>query len=1303
MRLYDLALQFFSFFLLIFAVISSAMADPKRAQRFTVEMGLSQSTIYAIHLGQDGRMWFATAEGISIWSGDEFEYIFRDIENENGLPSNYISDLLGDDNGNVYVATLGGGVSVFAHNGTFLRHIDTIIAGTEVYDVTDIEWARDGTLFAATHQGVVGIEGPRSGTELFLGQSFRSIEETSDGSIWAGTFTNGAFRIKPDGRKVEHFKRSEGNLDATMVNRIFEDSRRTLWLGSEDNGLFRWDEDSSTFQHTLELGAGDVPVIYEALDSRLWFGSWTKGLFVHDPNGGHTSNFRSLAGNTDSLSSNTVVSLGEDSSGGMWVGTYDAGVNRVRSGDDPFEAYLSDEEGQAGPESPMVWALKEDSTGRLWIGTKSGLSLRESSGKFRTIESGLDREDVRAFLNQNDRLLVAFKRRGLVAFDDETLVPKRVLDAEGNPLLVEYFIRLLEPDHDGTYWVGTHSGVFHVSGDDQVIAHYTSDADNDESLPHDRVRSLYLEDDGTLWVGSSGGLSRLDRAAETFVTYAGLDWLPGDDVRGINRMRSGEMLVATGSGLAKIDFDAGRSTFFTRSDGLPSEGLYGLIADRTGAYWIPTNNGLVRFDPVREEIQPFFARDGLQGNEFNFNAYASLSNGKIAVGGVNGLSLFDPLSVKIAETPPKIYISFAEGEGVIVRTISDNEMDIDGRKMALNVEVRHFDDPTENRLTWRLDPIDTEWSVRSGVSHRIERENLPADNYTLLVKAIAPRGTESEIRQLTFAVPTNPYLSWPAAALYALSLALLGYGFSQYRARKIVASNMALEEAVDQKTRELENANMALEKSAATQASFYARAAHEIRTPLSLIQAPIQKLVERDDLSLEVRQTLSTVDRSTRRLSVLTDGMIAASDRREHLPPGRALVSLGGYLGPIIRLYENLAVAHGSELQSSSPLGMAVVIKTEPMETILHNLLSNAIRHSEPGSVFKLDISVAENELVLNLEGQGIMPEGAIAALQAHADGDGNAPASHGMELVGAGIAELEGRFEIACDSDALRVICPLTTIAHEPLSIQAEGLSDSAKQSNQPNILIIEDDADLRTFLMAEIAQLGAVCGVENLHDAAAALETAKIELILSDIMLPDGDGIDFCSRVKSDLATSHIPVIFLSALSDHPSRMATLRAAGDDFIGKPFDPEILVAKVRNRLSANVALRRHLVLALQRDKESENEEARAEAHKLSTQDREFRERFERYLADFAHDPNISLKATSRACGVGERSLQRKLSALYGQSFIEILSEHRMRMAMMSLKAGKPVKQVAIECGYRSHSSFSRKFKECFGNSPSDA
>ena len=309
MRFSGFTFRLVGFWLFVFTTSISAIADPKRAQRFHVEDGLSQSTVYAIHRGQDDRMWFATGEGISIWDGSEFEYIFRDIRNERGLPSNYISDLLGDDAGNVYVATLGGGVAVFSNDGTFLRHLNTFLAGTELYDIRDIIRAQDGTLFAATNQGVVGIEGPRSGLELFLGESGRTIEETSDGSIWAGTFVNGAFRMEPDEGEIKHFLRTKSNLDATMVNTIFEDSKGNLWLGSEDNGLFRWNEKTESFQPALNLGADDIPVVYEANDSRLWFGSWTKGLFVYHPDSEKISNFRSLAGNTDTLSSDTVVSL----------------------------------------------------------------------------------------------------------------------------------------------------------------------------------------------------------------------------------------------------------------------------------------------------------------------------------------------------------------------------------------------------------------------------------------------------------------------------------------------------------------------------------------------------------------------------------------------------------------------------------------------------------------------------------------------------------------------------------------------------------------------------------------------------------------------------------------------------------------------------------------------------------------------------------------------------------------------------------------------------------------------------------
>lgn len=1273
-----------------------AALEPKKATRIQVEDGLSQSTVYSIHKAIDGRIWFATGEGVSIWDGQQFEYIFRDLKSEESLPSNYTTDLLGDGKGNIFVATLGGGVSLFNQHGDFLRHLHTEIGGEEVFEVRDLEKSFDETIFAATDDGVVAIHGPRKGEEILRGEAVRRVQETSDGSLWVSTYSNGVFRITSDGGSETHFTRSAGNLDSLAVNMIFEDSRGNLWLGSEDQGLFQLNKSIDQFEPSLDLSANDIPVIHETPDGRLWFGSWNHGLYAHDPITKMTNNFAPIQGNIDSISSKTIISLAQDDFGGLWVGTYDAGVNRIRVVADSFKSYFPDRDGLIGPPSGTVWSLEEDANERLWIGTKNGLSIRESDGSFYAVDSGFDREDARAMLARDNHMLVALRGKGIVKFNLQDLSGRLILNASGDPLLQKRLIRLLIDDENGGFWAGTHDGLFHISADNIITEHFSTSSESAKKLPHDRVRLLHLLDE-ILWIGTSGGLSRLELSSKTLSHFSGLEWLPGDDVRAIHELETGEFLIATGSGLSKINFETGETRFFTRSDGLPSETLYSLLPDNEGKLWITSNNGLVRFDPKTETIETFSSRDGLQGNEFNFNAYASMSDGQIAVGGVNGFSLLNPGLIAVDEIAPSLSIRYEDATGAI--TPKKGTSVLNGKTVAVDATVYHFDEPRSNKLMWRLEPIDRTWKTSQGVKHSFERENLPPGEYVLSIKAVAPRGTESDIQTLNFVVPQNPFISLPALLGYAILIGILGYLTAQFRTRQVAIANRKLEEAVRTKTRELVSANAALEKSSVLQAEFYARAAHEIRTPLSLIQAPIKKLLRNNGLGTDVQKTLATVDRSTERLKLLTDGMIAASERREHLQEGRALVSLNAHVSPTIKLYENLASAHEAKLECEIVAGYAVVLKPEPLDTILHNLLSNAIRHSQPGAKISFKVDVVDEQLTLSMSGQGELPADAIATLLSYANSEVDEPASRGLELVGASVAEVDGTVALNEASDTIEIRIPLGTIAYEPPSA-TKGFLKSDRKLDRPNILIIEDDPELLEFLMGEIAPLGAVCGVANLHDASAALDTSEIELILSDIMLPDGDGIEFCDRLKSDLSTSHIPVIFLSALNDAPHHRAAMEAAGDDFIGKPFDPDTLVSKVGNRLAAHKAMRKHLALKLNVEKDSTELRERP---KLSAPDQEFHDRFEAFLADSAHDPDTNLAVAAKACRVSERSLQRKLKALYGKNFQQSLTDRRMQIATELLDAGHPVKQVASACGYNNHSSFSRRFRLQFGRAPREA
>ena len=1075
-------------FVLLSALLCASLAlaeVPKKAQQLTIDQGLSQSTVGSVYIARDGRIWFATGDGISIYDGQSFEYLYRNSESREGLQGSYTRALFEDRDGHIWVGTYGGGISVFSQNATFLFGFQKEQGDIPAIDIYDFAQDSSGAIWAASEAGTFRLS-RKSGEytldmigipELLSLASARNIHVSRSGEVYVATVEEGLLRFNPTTGSFTQYTPDNSAFPTRAVHSLMELDSGSLWIGTEDAGLIGFSPQEDRFYTPVTLPDQNIPSIVEASDGRIWLGSDASGVFVYDPDDGSLENYRFREGQPFRLSSNSVLALAEDGMGRMWIGTADGGASSVSVFSDSFETYYPDPAGILGPISGVIWSVEEGTQGDLWIGTKRGLSrFWRSEHRFEPVDLGEGPKDVRAILRRGQTLLLAVRDRGLVELDPRSLALRDVVGTDGKNLFDGVYIRLLLPARDGTLWVGTHSGVFHLDAQLNLLQHFEADGASG-SLPHARTRALYEASDGTIWVGTSGGLSRFEAETGSFFTYSGRAFLPDDDVRAVFQLNPTTIYAGTQGGISIIDVASGTARFIQRQQGLPNETLYALLPDGKGALWVTTNNGLARFDLQSEEMRVFRARDGLQGAEFNFNAHKVLSDGRIVVGGINGFSLFDPEQITTNTLAPVLALyGFEEAH-----TLADDTLPVLGdapQTLSLKFGVHHYDEPAENRLRWRLEPVDTQWHEAKGVLHSILRENLPAGDYTLRADGLSPAGKESPQIALPFRVDPSPWLRWYALLGYVLLAASAMTAFLSLRTAQVRKRNAELEAQVSEKTRELQASNAALQAVAAERASFYSRTAHEIRTPLSLIRAPLQSILTGKALSIQDRRHAELIERATQRLVQITDEMAAVSQGAAEIRGGQASVDIAALLDPILSLYRESAETKGLRFDTSPLPCKAVTFDPSAAETILHNLLSNAVKYTPVGGTitFSCEVQAERLDFAIRNDGPGL-PEAALSKLKGYAVKSDLPTAQRGVELIGASVRAAGGTLEAQAEGASIRV------------SLPAHSSGDDSKQkptsTSTERILVVEDDRDLREYLSALLSPLAEVQPVASLAAA--------------------------------------------------------------------------------------------------------------------------------------------------------------------------------------------------------------------------
>lgn len=1305
---------------------------------------ISSNVIRALFQDDNGFLWIGTdGGGLSRFNPqlEQFTNFKHEPNNPNSLSGNRVYSIAADRSGAIWVATLTSGLNriVFETNEkatckevicfTRFRHrpddegsladdriwtmlIDrrnrlwagTVSAGLDMLDLNSL---------SGRPPEFVHFRNKPDAPQSISGNSIKAIYEDRNGILWVGTEFRGLNRFDPHQNKFfswQFHKNIPQSLSHNHVSCILEDSNGSLWVGTNGGGMNVFDREKETFlRHTYNpsdsysLNGNLVNTIYESRSGILWIGMVNKGLNWIDPRKQLIKHFYHIPGQAGSLNGNLVKAVYQDRNGAVWTGTYGGGLSLFDPETGKFTNFLqSIDNGNIAKNN--IERIYEDGNGQLWLGTDgAGLFLFD---------------------------------RVKQTFTDLNTLP-------GGSRLSGKAIWSICEDLNGNLWIGTaDGGLSRYHRKTEQFENFRQQADDPNSINSNDIRVIFQDYLGLLWIGTyGGGLNRYDPTDGTFVHYTTsrgeAGGISNDIITDIFESPvSHQLWIGTfGGGLNRFDRVTGTFTVYREKDGLSNDVVKSIEEDKTGNLWVSTLMGISKFNPKSETFVRFSTSDGLQGNGFNLGASCLSNEGTMYFGGTNGLNIFSPENIKKSSldsvtcfiTDLKIFNrSIQPGEAIRNRVIIDQVID-----ETASVTIPYFiDDFTfefaaldfaaadKISYAYQLEGFNTDWQYTDAERRYASFSNLPPGDYTFKVRASdTDRVWNGRARELKVVILPAPWKTGWAYALYALLFFTSIYLFRRYElARFKLKNELKLERLERKKTKELNEMKL----------RFFTNISHEIRTPLTLILSPIQELISSGDLSKEVRDQLHNVNRNANRLLLLVNQLLEFRKQDEGYAKLKvAKGDLVTFTAEIILSFKEFAQKRNIKLSfTHQPEAIDIWYDSDMMEKVLFNLLSNAFKFTPDGGTIGIRMIQEHDAVKIIVEdtGKGIAKEDLPHIFERFHKFDkgyqGNYLGSGiGLALVKRlielhhgtiSVESEEGKFtrfviELPLGVEHFKeeeIISDHQGSEHAAHYKIADGTQKSSEKNESPaaadapQLLLVEDNDDVRDYLKKLFQPQYQIL---EAADGKAGWNLAmkhSPDLIISDIMMPEMDGLELCKKTKTTLETSHIPVVLLTARNSMFYQTEGLETGADDYITKPFNSNLLKLKVQNLINSRKRLR---------EKFSQNIALEPHEITISTPDQDLLQRAIGAVEKFMDDSAFDVNALAKEIGVSRPVLYRKLPAITNYTPNEFIRVIRLKRAAQMLgKVDLPISDVCYRTGFNTPKYFSRCFRDFFGVSPSD-
>lgn len=1358
-----------------FVLLFASFLNPSYAQnfkRFSNTQGLNHNTINVIEQDRYGFLWYGTPNGIVRYDGYEFKTYTSQSKINGSLNGNYIHALCNDDKGvmwigtnlglNAYIPWLEKFYTVPLSNKISISHIDVDSSGrvwfsgeNQLYvcELVDIEkgtfkvsnnilesysrlssinsfvFKDDSTLILGTSLGLKQLS-LNDSKEKYTLSSFEDFNNKQINALaiiknilWIGT-SKGLYKATLEERLhiIDAFNDSKKQPFPVMVNTILEDHSGMVWVGTQDNGLYKYDQKEDIFKHFAHnkknkwgISSKYINAIYEDDFNILWIGTAQGGLnkldltqkpfitYSHDPY------------DLNSIPDNLLTSILEDNKGRLWLSGYHSTLFRsTNSVNDKTVSKLEFEDLHAKlsmSDGDIIRCIYEAENGFIWLGTDNAV----------IVYNPLKKQFKKAVFKNSSKLysvgpiwqIIQIDKTHMLLGGNEILLvdnPWQDLNDNNNPLLniksiydlKDGCVQTILKDDKNSFWYGTTKGLLHGTFKQNkiLIDQEYSTQSKDIRLSYNDIFSLHKEKNH-LWIGTFGG--------------------------GLNKM------TLNGEGLPiKIEY-------FRKDDILPGDVINGILQESKSHFWLSTDMGLVKFNIEDNKTNVYDIRDGLHQNNFRQNGFFKGKSGYFYFGGLNGLTIFKPESIKLNTQAPEILITSLlidnkvvkidekiNNKVVLEKSISETESIAISQNQTIisfNLAVKHTSVPSKNKIAYKLEGFNDSWIEEPTGRATVTYTNLSAGDYVFRIKAANSDGVWSKIdKQLSIEILPPWYNTWWSYLLFFIVFVSICVGVMIYFVQHEKLKQGLKYEKIDKERIEIVNQG---------KFQYFTNLAHEFRTPLTLISGPLERIIASNS-DLNNKKYLMLIQKNTKRLLNLADQLITfrqAEQGRVNL--NLVKCTLGDFIYPTTEAFENYALEKNINFfyKITQP-NEEVVIDIEKLERIVFNLLSNSFKYTpaEGNISIEAGITSISGDKIINIDvvdtGKGIPKENLDNIFERFyqlgtKEGDisgGGIGLSFCKSIVNLLDGEIsvksnpgiETRFSVKLPSRNTDVhLLDHKSLAKKsyikdwvPLSNVVNELDTKSNETNDKKeytILVVENEEDVQNFLMTELSIKYNVIIAGNGIDAFDKIKLKEPDLIISDIMMPEMDGYEFCEKIKSTPDTSHIPVLLLSALGDNDNVIKGLEFGADDYISKPFSLKHLELRINKLIQINEQIKKYFSknsLLPTSNKELE----------LSRKDKAFLDNIVETIEKNLSDSAFGVEELSKEVGLSTSHFYKRFKHFTGQIPSVYIRHYRLQRAAELLKSneGFNVAEVMYQIGIESSSYFSSSFKKRYGVSPSE-
>ena len=1335
---------------LILQVLALTASTSSIFKNLGLKEGLSNGFVNDMIIDGQGFIWAATESGLTRIAGTKctiFKNNNSNIDND-GIVGLYYNK----ESNSIWILFKNGHIDVFDCKTQQFIHFTQKIPKKSV---ADIKGAADGGIWIAYYDGTIQHYTPKNQKFSTISNKrlpnikngIRSITDDGNDHLYIGLRIEGLYVYNLRTQKTKYFRHNPNDpqsLPGDNVRSIYIDHAKNIWVGT-NLGLGLLDPFTGKFKvfkhianNPASLAGDNIHQIIEMNDRTLWIASDIGGISVLDLNLYKNPlteelKFSQITKENSGLSSNNNRRIIQDSFGNIWIANYSMGIDFIAKSAASINTLQ-----YMGKALEEVTGLYCDHQGNLWIGRDNLMSLYQNGKLMQTwnFSSYLSNSSSSIYVFEEDKkgnIWCGTSDNGVLKFNPHTHSFTRINYAQNLD------VHALCENAQGKMWVGTEAGIFSVENDKiNKEQELNRQMGNNPTI----IYSIKEDNYGQIWIGTlDRGVFVFSKQMKLIVHLTEKNLLATNSINHIIKDADGGIWMATMRGLAYVQnpLQPGAIKNYDERYGIKDSHIRAISQDKQGNIWVSMFSGIACLNIHKQRFYNYDYESGIPTSNFVEASAVTTPDGTIYFGSPGGICFFNPQQLTEPKAVSPIQIINCERVGKLSdqfasRLISPNNEGIiclshDDNTFKINFTIKDFSQEGNVEYSYMMKGLDDQWYETEG-DNEVTFRNLKPGDYTFIIRAKLKNQDWEDASTAEMKVVVNPplWLTWWAKLCYVLLImGILGYFFRSYQ-KQLLLRNSLVQEKWESKQRQQVNEE---------RLRFFTNITHELRTPLTLILGPLEDLMEDKEIAERVHHKIGCIHASAERLLNLINDIL---EFRKTQTQNRKLTVAKANLGAFVR---EIGVRF-KDLNQNSRLNIRLNIKTgvpelyfdsEVINTVINNLMSNAIKYTPEGSI-TLSLTMPEdNTVAIAVEdtGYGIDKDALPHICDRYYQENGNHQASGtgiGLALVKS-LATLH-QAELTVESEKGRgskFTFSLKADRTYPEALHKDDNQDLATAENaeenettskeptediRPLLLIVEDNADIRLYIEESLHEdyriIQACNGREGMEQAFSKVP----DIIVSDIMMPEMDGIKMTHILKEDIRTSHIPIILLTAKTSINDQEEGYDSGADSYLTKPFSAKLLHSRIRNILSGRKRLADYIVqknisqFETSADEQQTSQKATEEKEdamtcQISNLDKKFLEKLNKLIENHISTDDLDMAFMTDKMAMSHSTFYRKVKALTGMSANEYIKKAKLRHSMTLLKKGEySIAEVAILAGFNNLGNFRESFKREFGKSPSE-